>query len=375
MIMSRIFHLLGEDEPFSERNGGAISRWAANVLREGTEVIVCPATDTSWGFPADRVYTLPNWNRTRSVHPVLYRLPWIAQKGVYLRIFRPLLNKLHRGDLLYVHNRPECAAVLAEVAERRGFRLVLHMHNSHLIRANRWQLAAMRNIPVVLCSEFLRSELNAALPHRFQSTSVIYNGADDTKFYPEQRSDTRVPQVIFTGRLVPYKGAHVLLEAMRTLQRRGVAAACKIVGGSNFGDNSRRTGYVKKLAQMMPANTELAGYYSGNEFASLLRGADIFCSPSIWNDPFPLAPLEAMASGLPVVASRAGGIPEALAHGGGILVAPNNPEALADALRLLLEDVKYRQRLGAEAVQAFRHHFRWDAVRADYHALIREVSS
>jgi spore coat protein SA len=126
---------------------------------------------------------------------------------------------------------------------------------------------------------------------------------------------------------------------------------------------------------MMPANTELAGYYSGNEFASLLRGADIFCSPSIWNDPFPLAPLEAMASGLPVVASRAGGIPEALAHGGGILVAPNNPEALADALRLLLEDVKYRQRLGAEAVQAFRHHFRWDAVRADYHALIREVSS
>jgi glycosyltransferase involved in cell wall biosynthesis len=159
---------------------------------------------------------------------------------------------LHRGDLLYVHNRPECAAVLAEVAERRGFRLVLHMHNSHLIRANRWQLAAMRNIPVVLCSEFLRSELNTALPHRFQSTSVIYNGADDTKFYPEQRSDTRVPQVIFTGRLVPYKGAHVLLEAMRTLQRRGVAAECKIVGGSNFGDNSRRTGYVKKLAQMMP---------------------------------------------------------------------------------------------------------------------------
>ena len=199
MIMSRIFHLLGEDEPFSERNGGAISRWAANVLREGTEVIVCPATDTSWGFPADRVYTLPNWNRTRSVHPVLYRLPWIAQKGVYLRIFRPLLNKLHRGDLLYVHNRPECAAVLAEVAERRGFRLVLHMHNSHLIRANRWQLAAMRNIPVVLCSEFLRSELNAALPHRFQSTSVIYNGADDTKFYPEQRSDTRVPAGDFHG--------------------------------------------------------------------------------------------------------------------------------------------------------------------------------
>ena len=87
MIMSRIFHLLGEDEPFSERNGGAISRWAANVLREGTEVIVCPATDTSWGFPADRVYTLPNGNRTRTrFTQCCTDFPGIAQKGVYLRI-------------------------------------------------------------------------------------------------------------------------------------------------------------------------------------------------------------------------------------------------------------------------------------------------
>ena len=107
---------------------------------------------------------------------------------------------------------------------------------------------------------------------------------------------------------------------MRTLQHRGVAAACKIVGGSNFGDNSRRTGYVKKLAQMMPANTELAGYYSGNEFASLLSRSRHLLQPIHLERPIFIG--AAGGNGVlklyPVVADRArGGIPEALAHGGG----------------------------------------------------------
>ena len=53
--MRTIYHLLDEREPFSEGQGGAISRWAANVLREGDEVIVCYWADSSWGFPKERI--------------------------------------------------------------------------------------------------------------------------------------------------------------------------------------------------------------------------------------------------------------------------------------------------------------------------------
>jgi spore coat protein SA len=372
--MGKIYHLLGEDEPFSDKNGGAISRWVANVLRDSDEIIVCPDFDLSWGFAPQRIYRLPKWNRTRPVHPVLYRLPWIVQKKVYLYIFGPLLSKLQRGDIVYIHNRPECAAVLAQTCKERGIRVILHMHNSHLIRANRFQLAAMRDIPLVFCSEFLRKELAAALPNRFSETCVIYNGADEKKFYPEQGSRNAVPEIIFTGRLVSYKGAHILLEAMRLLEERGTAATCKVVGGSNFGDNSRRTRYVARLEQMCPRNTELVGYATGDEFARRLRRADIFCSPSIWNDPFPLAPLEAMASGLPVVASGVGGIPEALAYGGGILVPPKDAKALAAALQRLVEDALYRAELGAQAAQAFHGHFRWDDVRSAYRSFMRKLT-
>ena len=123
------------------------------------------------------------------------------------------------------------------------------------------------------------------------------------------------------------------------------------------------------------SNTELIGYRAGDEFASLLRNADIFCCPSIWNDPFPMSLLEAMAWGLPVVASATGGIPEQLAHGGGVMVPPDDQEALASALQQLLEDASYRERLGNEALRASRSHFLWDNTRHQYDSLIHGLAS
>jgi spore coat protein SA len=372
--MSHIYHLLDESERFSEFSGGAISRWVANVLKDSGETVVCPSFDTSWGYPVSRLFRLPSWDRCNQVHPLLYRSPWMIQKAIYLRVLRPLLEKLKRGDILYIHNRPECADVLARIAEQRGIRLVLHMHNSLLHPLSRKHLPALRDVPVVFCSEFLRKEATAAYPNHFQQTHVVYNGADSDKFCAENRTKKSVPRIIFTGRLVPYKGAHVLLDAMRILQSQGIKAKCTIVGGSAFG-GSRPTRYVKKLERMRPGNTELIGYRIGDEVASLLRQADIFCCPSIWNDPFPLSLLEAMASGLPVVASRTGGIPEALAYGGGILVPPDDREALATALQQLLQDASYRQILGGEALQASRGHFLWDSVRDKYESVIRGLAS
>jgi spore coat protein SA len=372
--MSEIYHLLDEAEQFSEFSGGAISRWVANVLRDRRETIVCPSFDTSWGYPVSRLFRLPSWDRCNQVHPLLYRSPWMIQKPIYRRVLQPLLERLKRGDILYIHNRPECADVLASIADQRGIRLVLHMHNSLLHPRSRKHLPALKDVPVVFCSEFLRKEVISAYPNHFQQTHVVYNGADSKKFRAEGRTQKSVPQIIFTGRLVPHKGVHVLMDAMRILQTRGIAATCTVVGGSSFG-NSRRTRYMQKLERMRPDNSELIGYRSGNEFASLLRQADIYCCPSIWNDPFPMSLLEAMASGLPVVASKIGGIPEQLAYGGGILVPPNDKEVLATVLQQLLEDASYRERLGNESLRASRGHFLWDNTRHQYDSLIHGLVS
>ena len=88
-----------------------------------------------------------------------------------------------------------------------------------------------------------------------------------------------------------------------------------------------------------------------------------------------MALLEAMASGLPVVASKTGGIPEELAHGGGIMVPPDDKDALARALQPLLKDAEYREKLGNDALQAFSKYFLWDTVRYQYRSVIGGLAS
>ncbi len=370
----KIYHLLDESEAFSERNGGAISRWVANLLRGGDEIIICPDMDASWGFPSNRVIKLPHWNLTHPVHPVLYRMPWSLQRSFYRAIFQPIFQILKPGDILYTHNRPESAAVLSEASKEYGFKLVLHMHNSHLIRASKQQLSALDGSTLVFCSRFLLQEAQEALHGRFNHSHIIYNGADSEKYYPDSDRQSSVPHIIFTGRLVPYKGAHILIKAMKYLQQKGIQATCAIVGSSGFG-KSRSTRYMRALSRLCPPNVQLKGYQSGTALANLLREADIFCCPSIWKDPFPLAPLEAMASGLPVVASDIGGLPETLAFGGGVLVPPNDPQALALALQPLIENSSYRRNLGKEALQAFHDHFLWENARLQYLSVIEAVSA
>ena len=370
----KVYHLLDEAEPFSEINGGAISRWAANVLRDSDETVVCPDYDASWNFDEKRLNKLANWQKTNPIHPVLYRMPWILQKAFYLHIFKPLLQQMNRGDILYVHNRPECASVLSTVAAKYGITVVLHMHNSHLTVAKPAQLKALKHTPIVFVSAFLRREIELKFPGHFQKTYIVYNGADVQRFYPAPFRDHKTATVVYTGRLVGYKGAHVLLDAMRILQERGVDINCKIVGGSWFG-KSRTTAYMRNLRRNCPSNTDLVGYKAGAELAEILRESDIFCCPSIWHDPFPLAPIEAMATGLPVVASRVGGIPEALQYGGGVMVPPEDPTALADALGALAKDSGFRMRLREEGIHAADRKFRWSNVREQYDTVIEKVSA
>jgi glycosyltransferase involved in cell wall biosynthesis len=92
-----------------------------------------------------------------------------------------------------------------------------------------------------------------------------------------------------------------------------------------------------------------------------LREADVLVQPSLWGEPFPLLVLEAMASGVPVVGSRIGGLPEAVEDGiSGILVEPDNPAQLARALLCLLEDATPRSAMGRAARVRAEQSFSWD---------------
>jgi spore coat protein SA len=369
-----IYHVLPESEPFSESRGGAIARWAANVLGEGQEVIVCPSADASYGFNDKRVLALRRFGNYKTVLWPSGKLPWATQKRVLFPPFREMVSSLSPGEMVWVHNRPQYAALLAEPLTRRGVSVVLHMHNSHLLHSSMAQLRDLRFVSVVFCSGYLRDEAERRWPKSLPRTRVIHNGANARLFYRDPNKQNPIPRVVFTGRLVPEKGVHVLVDAMRLLEEWNIPAECRIVGADGFGPGMGGS-YSKKLRRNAPRNVTFTGYLTGEDLAREVRSADIYCCPSIWNDPFPLAPLEAMACAVPVVASAVGGIPEALADGGGVLVAHSDPRALADALRRLIVDHETRGALGHAAFCISSRRFQWQSVRGEYASAVEEMGS
>jgi spore coat protein SA len=368
-----IYHLLPEGEPFSDIDGGALSRWVANAVR-GTECIVaCPYYDKTWNFVPGQLLELPTWRHYGRIRGAFSRgtrfLDKLCQAAKPLQ---PLMKLLVAGDVVWIHNRPSVAAHLAKVLHNKGIRIVLHMQNSHLLFAGFRTVAALRNVSVVFCSEYIANEVAAKHPDALRQAYLIPNGADERRFFPDRSHVNPIPQIVFAGRLVPDKGVHVLLAAMRRLEEKGIAARCIVIGGAQFGSNEM-TSYVRSLHELKSGNTEIRGYLSGEAYADSLRQADIFCSPGVWQEPFGMVIVEAMASGLPVVASRVGGIPEILKYGGGVLVAPNSPESLASALEYLILDKSARQRTALDASQSFLKHFTWQVVRSKYRHVLEDV--
>ena len=372
--MPKVFHLLTESEPFSEHHGGAISRWVANVLcADEDSVVLVPSWDGTWAFAPGRIRTVKHfamYKRVKASGGSLFCRP--LRMGLVRAQVGPVLRDLGPGDTVWVHNRPEFAAALEPLVHGRGARLVLHLHNSHLIEFPERILQAIKADCYVFVSHFLEREARNVFPN-LGSTWVTYSGADEAIFFPRlEDAGGKLPTVLCVGRLVPEKGVHVFVQALRLLCDRGVAIKGVVLGGAGFGE-SAATPYIQQLYRDAPPNLKFQPYCSGASLGKWFREADIFCMPSIWQEALGLVVLEAMASGLPVVASRSGGIPELLADGGGMLIERGSAERLADALELMATDVPRRQRLAREAHASFRRSFTWGVVRGNYRRIVESL--
>jgi spore coat protein SA len=376
-MKSVVYHLLTESEPFSEPIGGAISRWAANVLRgDEDSVVICPSADDTWGFARERVRCLPPYSRYNGVRRVAMHSPWFLHKKFLETMLGPGLAGLKAGDVVWVHNRPDYAVAIEPIVHGAKARLVLHMHNSHLVQWSEKITRALRVDQTVFVSKFLQQEAQAKFPE-MKHVTVLYNGADASMFYSDDRGSrngNHTPLILFASRLVRDKGPQVFLEAMRQLENRKIQVKGMIVGSSKFG-GSKLTGFVKELHRTAPQNVEFHPYCSGRPLADLFRQADIFCLPSVWNDPFPLAPLEAMASKLPVVATQSGGIPEAFEEGGALLVGRGSANELAAAIERLVSEPSLRNKLAEDGYASFHKNFTWVAVRQRYHEVLDSLTA
>jgi spore coat protein SA len=293
---------------------------------------------------------------------------WPLNKRLLSGVIRQGLRDLGPDDIVWVHNRPDSAAAIASYVRRRRAHLVLHMHNSHIVGYSPTVLRELSPSRTVFCSSFLEAEALAHCP-TLGPTAPIPNGADDKLFFPQaegEKPKSRDPlTVLFVGRLVPEKGAHVLIEAMRILLQRQSRVRARIIGSSSF-SSDQATEYEKSLHHDAPENVEFLGFVGPQDLGRHFREADVFCCPSTWNEPFGMVNVEAMASGLPVIATRCGGIPEVFFEGGALLVEANSPGEIADACQRLEKDPALYEQLAREGLASFRKNFTWSAVHRHY---------
>jgi glycosyltransferase involved in cell wall biosynthesis len=181
-----------------------------------------------------------------------------------------------------------------------------------------------------------------------QTTVVIHNGVD-AGASPDRGGDGPSARIVSVGRLQAPKDALTLVRALARLPAGSFEAV--VVGAGP--DRPAVEAEVRRLG--LEQVVELAG--ARLDVPELLAGADLFVLSSR-SEGLPLTILEAMAAGLPVVASRIGGVPEAVSDGEtGLLVPSGDPSSLAAAIARLLEDASLRRRLGQAGHARVRERF------------------
>ncbi|QBI21459.1 glycosyltransferase family 1 protein [Egibacter rhizosphaerae] len=182
--------------------------------------------------------------------------------------------------------------------------------------------------------------------------------------------DPSEPLIVFVGRLEARKGAEVLLRAFRLLHRTHPHARLLVVG-----DGPERRRAERLVGDLPGGRARFAGAVDDEEKARLLASADLFAAPNLGGESFGIVLLEAMAAGLPVVASDIPGFRAVCRHQHeGVLVPAGHAAALAEAMGALLDDPAARKRLGTAGRERAAE-YSWPRIAERVVAVYREAGA
>jgi glycosyltransferase involved in cell wall biosynthesis len=200
---------------------------------------------------------------------------------------------------------------------------------------------------------------------------VIPNGVETAGVPQATHEQTARPKVICVARLVQGKRHAVLLEALAQLRQEGADFECELVGDGPWLETTRALAAKLGLADRV----SFLGTRPPEEVRELLAGADVFVLASIWEG-LPGSVLEAMAAGLPVVGTKVNGIREIVMPGDtGLLVPPDDADALADALGTLLSEPELRALMGRRGRERAVADFSIESLVERKTALFREIAA
>jgi glycosyltransferase involved in cell wall biosynthesis len=324
--------------------------------------------------------------------------PYFTSRSYYREYFWQVARDLAAShpDIVHLPNQMQFASLLKRA--RPGVKVVVHIHQDELAQLDlellRRDLADVDAVATV--SEFVTARARARLPDMAARIHTIGNGVDVLRFRPaprvrhlEPRALERRPfRLLYVGRIAPDKGVHLLTKAVDLLIREGVNFELTLIGKPGlmpYDLLSRLLGadeqalaavrefYGRSLRGWLAKEILRQGRSYGNELRAGLspaaamrvrflgtvplpaligayRAADLLVLPSIWQESYGLPVAEAMACGVPVLASASGGVPELIEDGvTGKLIPRLDGPALTHALRGLAADPAHLREMGRAA--------------------------
>jgi glycosyltransferase involved in cell wall biosynthesis len=340
--------------------------WLTRLAEAGYEVHLACTRTTSFDELADAGFRVHEAPLRRRFNPLSHVIPlW------------KLYRLMRRERFLAVNCHSPVAAAVGRLAAllARAPLIIYTVHGFYfhdmmpalprrLFIGIEWLLGRITNYFMFVSDEDRQTSLRTGIAADARATTTIYNGIDLATYIPKaaDRASTRElrrdlgivlggPVIGIVGRIVREKGYREFLGMAQAVAARHADATFLVVGDALPSDRDRFGGQLKQGVRA----AGLEGHFRFTGFtkrvADYLQVMDIFVLPS-WREGFPCSVLEAMATGLPVVATNIRGCREAVVHGQtGLIIPPGNAPALTDAVLYLLDHPEVRRRMG----EAGRH--------------------
>ncbi len=198
---------------------------------------------------------------------------------------------------------------------------------------------------------------------------IIHYGVDP-KFVPDKtKRDPNVVKILSLSRLVPRKGLPTFIEALGIVAKKA-RFPFKVTIGSEGPLKEELRKRAKDLG--IENKIEFPGFIEDSQKVALCQSHNIFVLPSL-HEGFPIVSLEAMATGMAIVATNVGGIPDEVTDNG-ILVPKENPEKLAKALVKLINNFELREEMGNKSRKRIEKLFTWEKVGRQYEKLFKKAA-
>jgi glycosyltransferase involved in cell wall biosynthesis len=238
-----------------------------------------------------------------------------------------------------------------------------------------------RSDALIAVSKYTVNELTDLYGINKNKVHVIYNGVDTERFKPrsnrveirrEFELDPKEKVVLFVGRLYHRKGLETLLRSIPPVLREFINVKF-VISGTGFKQKEENLRMLSKELGIED-NVTFLGYVPDEKLPLLYSASDIFVLPAIYEN-FPFAILEAQATGLPVISTNVGGIPEFLVDNeNGFVIEPRDPTKLTQKVLTLLQDPKLAKEMGENGRKLIEENFDWRLITSQvidlYHKLL-----